>query len=349
MADIAAIAQALADQKIAELVGQDPFLQFGGAINATPIELDPNASSLENFGVQFARGLLGSGATSFGANRVRSRLNEFNAPVNQALASPNNIQALQELSSRPGFESVSALTNALLLDQVNRRNEIQDMIAELQLKQQFEPPQVREIKVGDEIITQQFNPATRSYEEIGRAERFRPAGVTINQGDNFDVGSSSELELLNRVPKAQRNTVIKELGIQKEFENSKNVADDLFNQAQGISSAEALTPFSEGRSALSAINANLAGVVAGAIKGNPSVDETKRQILPFLIDPLDTTEKIKEKRDKLVQFMELNKKATPLVDIVKPTNLEQQEIKGGSSLTPEQQQRLAELEAKAAR
>lgn len=46
-------------------------------------------------------------------------------------------------------------------------------------------PETRELKVGDKIITQEFNPDTGRYEDIATAERFNEkSGVNVNVGGN---------------------------------------------------------------------------------------------------------------------------------------------------------------------
>lgn len=45
------------------------------------------------------------------------------------------------------------------------------------------PPETREVKVGDRIVTQQFNPQTGQFEQIADAERFNPnSGTVVNVG-----------------------------------------------------------------------------------------------------------------------------------------------------------------------
>lgn len=55
------------------------------------------------------------------------------------------------------------------------------------------PPETREVKVGDRIVTQQFNPQTGQFENIADAERFNPnAGARVDVSVNTGADKFTE-------------------------------------------------------------------------------------------------------------------------------------------------------------
>lgn len=74
---------------------------------------------------------------------------------------------------------------------------------------ELKAPQTREIKRGDQIITEQFNPQTGQYEQIAESARFNPkAGTDVNVTvDNTDKAFASEFGKANAQQFFERRSV----------------------------------------------------------------------------------------------------------------------------------------------
>tara|TARA_R110000787_G_scaffold194120_1_gene305725 strand:+ start:31606 stop:32991 length:1386 start_codon:yes stop_codon:yes gene_type:complete len=95
----------------------------------------------------------------------------------------NNLAAAAAAENRPVDRYVE-LANMTPDQQELELQRMQVMGADLQtLLAPPKPPETREVKRGDRIVTEQFNPQTGQFEQIADAERFNPnSGTTVNVG-----------------------------------------------------------------------------------------------------------------------------------------------------------------------
>ena len=73
------------------------------------------------------------------------------------------------------------MASELLMQQAKMQAEADARQRQFQLEQRFNPPQTREIARGDQTITQQWNPQTQTFEEVGAAPRWQPQQLTPQQ------------------------------------------------------------------------------------------------------------------------------------------------------------------------
>lgn len=83
------------------------------------------------------------------------------------------------------------------------------------------PPEIREVKRGDRIVTEQFNPQTGQFEQIADAQRFNP-----NSGNNISVnvnsgGEEVEREEIAKVDARQYGSVL------ERADSSQEILDNL--------------------------------------------------------------------------------------------------------------------------
>lgn len=163
---------------------------------------------------------------------------------------------LQQILQRADMSSLQGLKTTLRRLQqggapANVVMALSDRIRELE-SQPVEAPQTRTLKIGDELVTQQFNPQTGQFEEIARAPRYQDStNITVDTGgqDAFtkEVGEqlgTAYTESLGAVSQAEVS--LQNLG----------VMEDILDQ-------DIITgPFAESRTAVEKILAQ-AGIVDG--------------------------------------------------------------------------------------
>lgn len=96
------------------------------------------------------------------------------ATVQQAMqgVNPSTVEGLETAIRR--LQQAGAPQNVITL--------LSDRLAQLKVRD-IKAPQTRELKIGDEIVTQQFNQSTGQWEEVARAPRTQPkTEVNVNTG-----------------------------------------------------------------------------------------------------------------------------------------------------------------------
>jgi hypothetical protein len=356
MATLDEVLARLEEREAERLVGSSVSLPISRALLGTEFEFDPRESSGRNLTFQAGAGFLGGLLGGIGRERLRTDLEDFRRPLVSALNQPDRVSALRGLGQREDRFALptSELARSILEDRIGRRDELSDFLEKELLKRDLAAvgtplaspfAQALSERTGLPVTTEE---QAKLALDLEQEDRLREALALRAQPQQVDVSLEVLPEIIEKLPKAQRNTGIKELGIRDNLTNSADQINKIMDDLGSLSAVAAI-PFTEQRARLQAGNANLTSIVAQAIKGNPSEGETRRQILPFLVDSRDSDARVEEKRKGLLQFLELNRKPTPLLDRIQGEAIKATGGEAASTgLTPEQEARLAELEAKAA-
>lgn len=129
---------------------------------------------------------------------------------------------------------------------------------------------------------------------------------------NKNIDPSTAIRFV--VDPADRDKAFKEAGSRQQLGETVKLVDKSYDDLSQIGAIGANLPFSKSSARMNALNAGLVSLASKAIKGNPSEDEAKRQILPYLVRSTDTLPQVEEKRKGLQQFLTLNREPTPVLD-----------------------------------
>lgn len=154
----------------------NPFTTFGGAI-ASQMGATNRLSGTER---AILAGLAGFGG-GFGQAQADKDMDLLVGRVAEAMQSPDPVAAFE------ADPELSKYANRLKIAQVADKQSIAAEEAKAQ-REMYEKSLLNptEIKIGDEVVTQRYNPESKQMEEISRAGRYRPGSTTnvsVNTGE----------------------------------------------------------------------------------------------------------------------------------------------------------------------
>lgn len=267
-----------------------------GITSAAPFMYSPFNSSGRNLAVGVGSGLLAALLGGIGQNSTDARNKALlNAANEYSAATPELRNSIIE--ANPRLAAFGAATQA-------EERRLQQEAEAARLKAEQEMPKTREVKVGDEIITQQWDPSTKQFVELGRADRFRPSS-----GLESAVGL-----LLNKefgdTPDIFQKDLVKEEGVLQEFERGLSGIKDMYDAAAKVPSFDAINPMSSDGATFQANRSAIKLNILSHMKGVPS-DKDMAVIDQMLPNQFDTQARIEAKKQAVINFLEQQKAATP--------------------------------------
>jgi len=164
-----------------------------GGTTALPGIISSYGAQAAQRGTQAGAGLLRGVAGGIGqavGGDMGQRISDLGVPMEERQARAQQ-QALQGITITPeGLrKAITRLREAGASPQVIAR--LQEKLVELE-DRTVEAPKTREVKRGDEIVTEQFDEEEGTWSEIGRAPRFKPEAER-EEGIKVEVGSDKQV------------------------------------------------------------------------------------------------------------------------------------------------------------
>ena len=277
-----------------------------GISAASPALYNPFASTGKNFATAGLSGLASALLAGVAANTTQSK--------NEALVE----QAITMQESDSATARAMAKANPRLAPLYGQLAAQEKEAEKARLKAEMEMPKTRDVVIGGEKVTQQWDPASRQFVEVGRGPRWDPSGGAVGQLASVlaanqlgQAGGTPEGQsIVANVPKGLQSKAVTELGSVEEFERTKTGLQGLFKEAKEIPSKTALIPRTTDNAKMSAITSGILVGVQANWKG-PMSDRDLAVVQKLTPDALDTKERIEEKEKQLLNLVERNRKATP--------------------------------------
>jgi hypothetical protein len=138
-----------------------------------------------SLGQALGQGILGAQGSYIDAIRNEIELAQMMRQEEQAFAAARREEMLEKAFSDPKVLEMLPPELRGVVPFLDNNSRVQ-LLGEV-LKQRnkpLEPPKTREIKIGSEIVTQEFDPTTGSWRELARGARFAPpTSVNVNTTD----------------------------------------------------------------------------------------------------------------------------------------------------------------------
>lgn len=160
----------------------------------------------------------------------------------------------------------------------------------------------------------------KSGQEAAKAEKKR---IEEEEKNRLSTGDGSRLDVLMKQveeripPRLQKHVAEKEIPNAEKAMRAREAIENVYDNFIKMGSTKFLAtiPGTTEAKKIKTMNGELANALAAGIKGNPSVDEVKRQIVPFLINPItDGPERARVAKEQITNFLESKREPTPYLD-----------------------------------
>lgn len=326
------------DPLIQALLGEEfsyknnPMFRTGESMAANQ-PYNPDGSFFDNFAAAGLTGLAGGLMQGFGRAQSQRDMAERAGELASAMPLLDDYFSEQDaeakkamLEAHPIIGEIAPLYQAAEQQRQQEQKQIEAKAqAEAEAAYKYEPP--KEFTVGDQTKYGRVNPQTGQIEFVADlgGPRYKPGDGFGMPGTGGDAAEGADIDpftaIQQRVPKAQRNMAIKELGYTTALKEGILAVQEqgkMFDTL-GAGAYASLGPYSltESAAKLKTINARFAGIASKTIKGNPSEGEALRQIEPFQLKATDSKEVKDAKIQGLTEYLIQNSEETPILNSLK--------------------------------
>lgn len=276
---------------------ENPLAQAAlGLTSASQGLYNPFKSTGSNIATAGLTGLAGALLAGLGARQTRNR--------NEQL-----LEKAYELESLEGDTERQALVKSNpRLAPVYAQIRSQEKAAEAaRAKAEMEAPKTREVKVGGEVVTQQWDPLTRQFVEVGRAPR-KLGGSPLEAA----MGLILQNQFGDTPDKFQKD-LVKEEGVIEQYNRSRAKVAEAFDSMKDIPSLQTLNPRSGQKTDFEAKKSALMLNLASALPG-PENESEYELFRPLIPQEWDTKEQIEKKKAEFLAQMDEKRPSTPTIN-----------------------------------